>query len=69
MSVISLKTNYKQAANVQIQAGMYGIEAEVIEAEEPNEIFIDLIGSEEKARYVAEKTGAEIVDIVDRVAF
>lgn len=67
MAVVSVKTNLKNAANVRVQACMYGMPCEVVEATEPDAIFMDLIGTEERAVRIAQITGSEVVAMVDSV--
>lgn len=62
MSVAILTPAIEQAANVRIQAVVYGIESEVIRAE-PGDIQIELSGNELKIERIAEITGVPVVSM------
>jgi hypothetical protein len=60
MAVAILAPDYTQAANVRIQAVVYGIESDVLRAE-PGDIQIELSGDSLKIQRIAEICDVPII--------
>jgi hypothetical protein len=58
MAIVRVSTTQKNAAIVPIQACIYGIECDLIEAEDPAKILFDLIGDRGKINLIIWKTGS-----------
>lgn len=60
MSVAIIAPTIEQAANVRIQAVIYGIESDVLKAE-PGDIRIELSGDSMKIQEISRITGAPVI--------
>jgi hypothetical protein len=65
--IVRISTTQRRASVVDIQACLYGVEAEILQAEDPSDIQIELMGDPEKIAYVIGKTQSRIVTILDKV--
>lgn len=66
MAIVRISTTQRRASLVDIQACVFGVESEILRAEDPNDIQIELMGDPEKIAYVVGRTGSRIVSQIDR---
>ena len=68
MPVVSVQVPVKYAANLQTQAIVHGIDAEVIDAQPDDPYaYIDLTGPEDKCALVARKGGGKVIEVLPYV--
>jgi hypothetical protein len=67
MAIVRISTVLKNAPSVGIQACVYGIECETIEATDPSGIVFELMGSREKIANIIGKTGSRILNVAEPV--
>ena len=65
--IVQVSTTQRRASLVNVQACIYGVESEVIKAEDPNDVQIELMGNPEKIAHVVGRTGSRIVSQIDKV--
>ncbi|AXG66295.1 hypothetical protein SEA_ANNADREAMY_210 [Streptomyces phage Annadreamy] len=65
--IVRISTTQKRASLVDVQACLYGVESEILEAVDPADIKIELMGDPEKIAYVVGRTGSRIVSVLDKV--
>ncbi|QNN99292.1 hypothetical protein SEA_FAUST_220 [Streptomyces phage Faust] len=67
MAIVKIRTTQRRASVVNVQACLYGVESEILEANEPDNVIIELMGMPEKIAYVVGRTGSSIVSQVDKM--
>lgn len=65
--IVRISTTQRRASLVDVQACIYGIESEIVEAINPANIKIELMGDPQKIAYVVGRTQSRIVSILDKV--
>ena len=68
MSIVQISTTLHNAPSVGIQACVYGIECETIEAKDPKSIKFELMGPQEKIDQVIRKTNSVMYGMVKPVS-
>lgn len=66
MAIVKISTTQRNASVVNVQACVFGIESEILEANDPENIMIELMGAPEKIAQVVGRTGSRILSQVDR---
>lgn len=67
MSIVQISTNLHNAPSVGIQACVYGIECETIEAKDPSNIRFELMGPQDKIEKIISKTNSVMTGFVEPV--
>lgn len=67
MAIVRISTVLKNAPSVGIQACVYGVECEAIEATDPAGIVFELMGSREKIANVVGRTNSRILSVAEPV--
>lgn len=67
MAIVKVRTTQRNASVVNVQACVFGIESEILEANDPENILIELMGAPEKIAQIVGRTGSSIVSQVDRM--
>lgn len=66
MAIVRISTTQRNCSVVSVQSCVYGVESEVLEAIDPDNIIMELMGMPEKIAYVVGRTGSRILSQVDR---
>lgn len=61
--IVHISTTQKNASVVDIQACLFGVDSEILEAINPADIKIQLTGDPEKIAYVVGRTQSRIVTV------
>lgn len=64
--IVKISTTQRRASLVDVQACVFGVESEILEAIDPDNILIELMGSPDKIAQVIGRTGSRILSQVDR---
>lgn len=67
MAIVKISTTQRNASVVNVQACVFGVESEILEANDPDNIVMELMGMPEKIAYVVGRTGSRILSQVDRM--
>lgn len=67
MAIVRISTTQRRASLVNVQACVYGVESEILKADDPADIQIELMGAPDKIAQVVGRTGSRIVSQVDRM--
>jgi hypothetical protein len=67
LSVVRISTTVRNAPAVNVQSCVYGIECEVKEKTDPQNVVFELVGSEDKIRLIAMKTNSKVVSNLAKV--
>lgn len=65
--IVRISATQKTASLVDVQSCVFGVDSEIIEAIDPNDIKIQLTGDPMKIAHVVGRTGSKIVSIVNEV--
>lgn len=67
MAIVKISTTQRNASAVNVQACVFGIESEILEAVDPQNVMIELMGAPEKIAQIVGRTRSRIVAQVDRL--
>lgn len=67
LAIVKVSTTQRNASVVSVQACLFGVESEILEANDPKDIIIELMGAPEKIAQIVGRTGSRIVSQVDRM--
>jgi hypothetical protein len=65
--IVHISTTQRRASLVNVQACLFGVESEILKANDPNDIQIELMGDPMKIAHVVGRTKSRIVSQVDKV--
>lgn len=65
--IVHISTTQKNASLVDIQSCVFGVESEILQAVDPKNIVIELMGAPEKIAQVIGRTGSRILSQVDKM--
>lgn len=66
MPVLSVSIPKRKESILSVCALKYGVEAEVIDRDDSDNLYVDLTGRTNKTMSVACEVGAEVIDEVDK---
>jgi hypothetical protein len=66
MSIVQIGSTLRNAPAVGVQSCIYGIECEVVKAEDPDNIVFELSGNDEKISIIIRKTNSRMISSVTR---
>lgn len=66
MAIVNISTTQRNASVVDVQACIFGVQSEILKAEDPKDIVIELMGDPQKIAYVVGRTGSRIISQVDK---
>lgn len=64
--IVMISTTQRRASLVDVQSCVFGVESEIVQAIDPKNIVIELMGSPDKIAQVIGRTGSRILSQVDR---
>lgn len=67
MAIVRISTTQRNASVVNVQSCLYGVESEILQANDPADIQMELMGDPMKIAYVVGRTGSRIVSVLDKV--
>ena len=67
MAIVRISTTQRNCSVVSVQSCVYGVESEVIQATDPDNIIMELMGQPEKIAYVVGRTRSRILSQVDKM--
>jgi len=67
LAIVKVSTTQRNASVVNVQACVFGVESEILQATDPKNIIIELMGAPEKIAQIVGRTGSRIVAQVDRM--
>lgn len=67
MAIVRISTTQRNASVVNVQACVFGVESEILQATDPDNIVIELMGMPEKIAHVVGRTGSRILSQVDKM--
>jgi hypothetical protein len=67
MAIVRISTTQRNCSVVSVQSCVYGVESEVLEAVDPDNIVMELMGMPEKIAQVVGRTRSRIVTVYGKV--
>jgi hypothetical protein len=67
MAIVRISTTQRNCSVVSVQSCVYGVESEVLEAIDPENIVMELMGMPEKIAQVVGRTRSRIVTVYGKV--
>lgn len=63
--IVRISTTQRRASLVDVESCIFGVDSEILEAIDPADIKIQLVGDPHKICYVVGRTGSRIVSVLE----